>query len=366
MLMKQSARHLIKHPSHKVFMLVYYFLRCFFYQGVIFFSVLTAIFASCNLFLRLPLINSASTIPLLIVAMLPLMALFALPLASSFAVYTTIAQHAMGSEFLMLSFLKPARRALHKAVGIFALSCGFIYMLLVFQYAPQSYQVGKRLLLKVAQEHLFTLEPNKFHTPFSAFTFFFKKKESSEQNRSVFSTLLLVFTPSKKQEERYCFTAQRGFFLDNKFVLHDGALYTFRSGRFHVATFAQTEIDFNQFVNNEKDLLQGSGLKFLTLRRLIAICSNDPQAFVEINKRIAQSLLQYAQPLLALFLGSILLYESMLASIFLCGSLYLLSYVLIALAQTCHHNIPLTLALFYLPIILLLIIAWLLYKRKYV
>lgn len=345
-------------------MLVYYFLRCFFYQGIIFFSILTAIFASCNLFLRLPLINSASTIPLLMVAMLPLMALFALPLAASFAVYTTIAQHASGSELLMLSFLKSAQRSLLKAVGIFALCCGFVYTLLVFQYAPQSYHVGKRLLLKVAQEHLFTLEPNKFHSPFSTFTFFFKKKESFEKDKPIFSTLLLVFTPSKKQEDRYFFTAQQGFFEDNTFILLNGALYTFKSGHIHVAHFEHTEIDFNQFINNDNGVLQGSGLKFLTLHRLLDIRKTDPQAFVEINKRIAQSLWQCAQPLLALFLGSVLLYESMLASVLLCGSLYLLSYVLIALAQTCHHNIPLTLMLFYLPILLILLSAWILYKRK--
>ena len=345
-------------------MLVYYFLRCFFYHGIIFFSVLTAIFASCNLFLRLPLINSAATIPLLVLAMLPLMALFALPLASSFALYTTISQHATSSELLMLSFLKPAQRSLHKAVTIFALCCGFMYTLLVFQYAPQSYHVGKKILLKVAQEHLFTLEPNKFHNPFSAFTFFFKKKGPSENNTMIFSTLLLVFAPPKKQDEHYFFTAQQGFFLDNKFVLHDGALYTFRSGRFHVATFQQTEIDFNQFINNEKNVQQGSGLKFLTFRHLLANWATDRDLFIEFNKRIAQTLWQCAQPLLALFLGSLMLYESMLASIFLCGSLYLLSYVLIALAQTFHHNVPLTLALFYLPIILLLLVAWIFYRRK--
>lgn len=348
-------------------MLVYYFLRCFFYQGAIFFSILTAIFASCNLFLRLPLISSATTVPLLMVTMLPLMALFALPLASSFAVYTTISVHTISSELLMLSLLKPARQALHKAIVIFSIICCFLYALLVFQYAPESYHVGKKLLFKVAQEHLMGLEPNKFHAPFPAFTFFFKEKisDDSKESSQIFSTLLLVFSPSKKQDERYLFTAKMGQFCKNKFILHDGALYTVKDGRVHVAVFAQTEIDFNQFMPQDKDTVQASQLKFLTLSRLIALCGIDSDAFIEINKRIAQILWQSIQPLLAFFLGSTIQYGSMLASIFLCGSLYLASYVLIALAQSFHHNIPLTLALFYLPIIGLFLCAWLFYKKKH-
>lgn len=345
-------------------MLIRYFLKNFLYYGLLFFAILTGIFASCNLFIRLPFINDAATIPMLMLTMLPLMTLFSLPLSSSMAVSMTIGQHQVYDEFLVLKYLKPARTALLKAVLIFSGICTFIYLIMVFQLAPQSYHKGKQLLLKVAQEQLLKLEPNKFHTPFSSCTFFFRKKVQASGKIPTFSTLFLVFLPKKGTQERYFFTAQYGYLMHDRLILCNGSMYMFKSGRFHSATFKQSDIDLHRFIEAERERPQLSGLKFLTWNRLLAALKTETEVVVEFHKRIVQALWQFLFPLLIFFLGSIVTYYSLLSSIITCGSLYLLSYVLIACAQVYSSNVLLALLLLYLPPLLLLMLGIVFYVRK--
>jgi hypothetical protein len=345
-------------------MLVLYFLRTFFYYGIAFFSILTGVFASCNLFLRLPLIHDALTIPMVLWTMLPLMGLFSLPLASSLAVSFSITKHRIGDEFLLLSMLAPARRALVKAVVLFAFMCSAFYALLVFQFAPQSYRLGKQLLFKVAREHLLTLEPNKFHTPFSSFTFFFKKKNHEHNQKASFDTLFLVYSSSKRPQERFFFTAQKGFLAHDKLILSNGSMYTFQSGKIHTATFGTMDIDLQRFLENEKESQRLSGLKFFTLKRLLSSWKTEKEAYIEFHKRIAQSLWQFLFPVLAFFGASVLGFNSLLASVLLSGICFLTSYVLIALGQAYYYSLPLALALFYIPLILFFIIGLVFYRKK--
>lgn len=344
-------------------MIITYFLRGFFYYCTVYFALLTAVFASCNIFIRLPVIQSFSAIPILILTMLPLMALFSLPLASSLAVYATIVQHGIGDELIMLTFLKNSRRALHTAALLFSLFCGALYMTFVFQLAPQSYRLGKQMLFALATEHLLQLEPNKFHNPFGGCTFFFKKKGWTSQKEPIFTTLFLAFT-NKDKKGHYFFSAEQGVLKNNRLLLMNGAIHTRQDGRYHVATFQDMSIDLNKLINKSKDTESLKGLKFLTLSNLLEAQKSQKDAILELHKRFAQILWQILLPLLALFLTQIARRQTILSGLITTGSLYLLSYVLLALGQAYHQHLALALTIFYLPIILLFILGGYFYYKR--
>lgn len=346
-------------------MLIRYFLQAFFSRSFLFFVILTGIFASCDLFLRLPLIGSAWTIPVVFILMLPLMAIFSLPIATSLAVFATVAAHKVQDQLLFLSYSKKALRALLASVGLFSLITCLVYAFLAFKLVPESYHKGKQLLVKAAQEHLLKLEPNKFHTPFPAFTVFFKTRNYAKANSPQFSTLFLVYSPNKKQhEEQYFFTAEKGSFCDNKLTLYNGAIHTFKQGHFHAATFAQTDIDFDAFIRENVGIVSLSNFKFWTWDKLFSQAHADSQACVELHKRIVQSLWQLLLPMVAFVWAWVMPYVTLLSGLALCGSLYLSSYVLIALAQSYYQRVGFALALLYIPLIVMLLAMLFLFRRK--
>jgi lipopolysaccharide export LptBFGC system permease protein LptF len=332
-------------------MITSYFFRRFVYQGLLFFGILTAVFASCNLFVRLPVIQNLTAIPQLVLMMLPLVALFSLPIASGLSVYTTLIQHKIRDELLLLAFLKPASRALYKAVIAFALLCGLLYAALVFQFAPQSYKLGKQLIINVAKEHFLQLEPNKFHTPFPGVTFFFKTKVTAPGTTPRYTTMFLVYAPAR--DEQYFFTAQEGFFDADTLVLHNGSMHTIKAGRFHAANFRQMEIDFRSLLAREERDHQLVGLKFITFKRLYALQGNDQEAFVELHKRYAQILWLIVFPFLAFFGALVIRRSSLIVGVALCGGFYLMSYVLLALGQFFYDQPVCALLCFYGPILMI-------------
>src|SRR5579872_3505565 len=153
-------------------MVIFFFLRHFFKKFLLFFSILTLIFASSDLFMRLPLIASAKTAPLIFWTMLPMITLFSLPISSCLAIQTSLGELMIEDELMMVRFLKPVRVALHGAIGIFSTIIVILYAQLIFEWAPQSYLQGKKLLVTVAKEHFYQLEANKFHTPFAGVSCF--------------------------------------------------------------------------------------------------------------------------------------------------------------------------------------------------
>jgi lipopolysaccharide export LptBFGC system permease protein LptF len=313
--------------------------------------VLTGVFASCNLFLRLPFIADAGAIPLLVLTMLPLMTLFSLPISSSLAIATVRAQHVIHQELLVLSFFKNARRALIQAILIFSTLATMLYAILVFQLAPQSYQKGKQLLIKAAQERLLSLEPNKFHSPFSSVTFFFREKDKRDPDNPAFNKLFLVFIPSRERNERYFFTADRGLIKRDRLFLYNGSMHTFKGGHIHSATFQETEIDFQRFIDVEKNRTQLSNLKFFTWDKLIASWQTERDALIEFHKRSAQSLWQFCSPFIVFFLASVLGLTSLIANVVLCGIVYLFSYISMTGAQTQGTALWLALLFLYLPLL---------------
>jgi len=326
---------------------------------MIFFTLLTGIFASCNVFLRLPFLYKLSTIPLLVGVMFPLVAQFALPLSSSLAVYVTVTSHKMHDQLLTLSYLRQGRLALYKAIIIFSFLCTGVYSLLVFQFTPQSYKLGKKLLIQVAKEHILQLESNKFHAPFPRFNFFFKEKI----NDNTFGKLLLAFI-SKENEERYVFTAQKGVFDNNQMFLRNGSICTLKKGTFHLATFDQTIIDIGSVVESKKEEESLSQSKFMTGKQLVKVMSKNNNLFVEFLKRIALVLWQLLFPIAALIFSLFFSYESLLSGLIFCGVMYLASYVLLMLGQVYAHSLALSLSIFYLPLLIILIVGLFLLKKQ--
>jgi lipopolysaccharide export LptBFGC system permease protein LptF len=356
-------------------MLVLFFLRQFFKKFCLFFSILTLIFASSDLFMRLPLIASVKTVPLIFWTMLPMMTLFSLPISSCLAIQTSLGELMIEDELMMVRFLRPARIALHRAVGLFAIVMVALYALLIFEWAPQSYLRGKKLLVTVAKEHFYQLEPNKFHTPFAGVSCFFKRKVFDPvSNVPSFSQFFLSFnkkhgpvdtSKNESKHELLLFTAQYAILSDNKLLLKHGSVHTINKSKHYVATFDQTELSLQPFLTYEKLQAKLKHVKYATLEQLSSLYYVSPEAAFELHKRIAQILWQFIFPFLALF-GIFLLgrkKSNLLLGVVFSGLLYFISYVFCAVAQGFLQHFFVAVLLLYLPIILLFLIAWCLYKR---
>jgi len=351
-------------------MLILFFLRQFFKKFCLFFSILTLIFGSSDLFMRLPLIASAKTVPLIFWTMLPMMTLFSLPISSCLAIQTSLGELMIEDELTMVRFLKSARRALHISVGIFALVMVGMYTLLIFEWAPQSYLHGKKLLVTVAKEHFYQLEPNKFHTPFTGVSCYFKKKvfnpEKSGPSGPLFSQFFLSF--SKKhdtKQELLLFTAQEAVLSDTTLMLKNGSVCTINNNKNYVATFDQTELSLQPFLKYEKLQEKLKHVKYATFEQLTMLYNVNTEAAFELHKRIAQILWQLIFPFLALF-GIFLLgrkKSNLLLGVVFSGLLYFVSYICSALAQGFLEHFFLAVLVLYIPIVIVFLITWVLYKR---
>jgi len=336
-------------------MITIYFLRQFCTHGALFFGVITTIFASANLLIRLPFIHSATAIPQIVISMLPLMVLFSLPLASGMAVHAVIASHRLRDELLPALFLPSLAQAIKRSVLIFSSCCVLMYGVFVFYLAPASYQNGKALLVSVAKEHFLQLEPHKFHTPYSGITFFFKSKRFEVKN-PVFCSLLLIFTT--KHNERYFFTAERGSFVNNTLILYNGTLHTIAQNHFHSATFAETEIDVLKLISKEQQSLQRISPKFLSLNQLLALQAEDKGAYIELAKRFAQTLWQFLLPLILFFIAWGSAKTSFVATLMSSGGLYIFSYIAIIFGQSCGDSTILSLMVLYGIPLMITFAAW--------
>jgi len=308
-------------------MLCFYFLKRFYLNFLFFFVILTGVFAVSDLVVRLPLISSWYVTPKLLFLMLPLMSQFAIPLASLLAISVIIGNLHIEDEILFFYFSSRARRVLHFSVLIFSLTIVALYTPLVFVFAPQSYKKGKEFVVKFAKEQFYQLESNRFHTPASGITFFFKKKYV-EKDRLIFEKLLLMFQ-EKAQNERYLINAKRGFLLQDNLFLEDGTIQNIGSSRQYFANFQSTEIDLTQFFDSEKSENLPKQLKFLTWKKLKKLRKYKHEAFMEFHKRISQILWQFLFPFFALW-GMLLFSRkrsNMLISVAWSGALVLFSYI---------------------------------------
>ena len=336
-------------------MLVAYFLRRFFFQATIYLAILTALFLACNVVTKLPVIYDFWVIPVLLWFMMPVVALFALPLAASMALFSVIAAHKIHDELLVTVFLPRARRSLVAAGLVFALVTALGYGFVSFIAAPRGYALGKKLLINAARDHLVHLPPNIFHSPLPMVSFFVRDKQLSSDGNVLFNHLMLVI--STKQGERMLFTASRGSFVQRQLQLEQGRVVMLKGTQVHSAAFEKTQVDVDALFAKEDPLKGLNQAKLFNVQTLLAVYANNNEAFVELHKRIAQSLWQLLLCALALFMALITTGSSLLSSVGVSGILFLISYVLVAAAQAFVGQPIYALLLLYVPLLGALLLA---------
>ncbi len=343
-------------------MIFSYFLKKFYAIFFAFFFGLLFIFASTNLFLRLPNIATIYTIPVIFWTMIPLTSLFALPIATCIAIQSVIGDLIIhDNQITFFYFSQNARKALYKAVLFFSLSITVFYIPLVFKWAPQSYRNGKKILITLAQDQLNQLPPLKLHTPFPGVSLYFNGKKST-----YFDTIFLAFT---KHNKHYFFSAQRGVFDKQVFLLQNGSVCSQNKNKFYHALFDNAQIDLNKLVfkhdiNDDKNLethdkhdikeIQETRTKFLTWSTLVAHKDKNIRFFIELHKRFSQVVWQFLLPFLALLFLFIFKRKrnNMIQSVLFASGAFLATYMLFALATFLSFMPILALILFYGPPIL--------------
>jgi lipopolysaccharide export LptBFGC system permease protein LptF len=291
--------------------------------------------------------------------------LFAFPLALSFSVFIPLGTLLIQDELILVSFMRSMRSSLHKAVLILAAGATVIYIGLIFQWAPQSYLLGKRMLLMIAQDHLLQLEPNKFHTPFPGITLFFKQKMSEEKTKDTFfSQLFLILV---KDKEHYFFTAEKGHIKNGILYLFNGSVHTIGKHRQYTASFQETDINFRHFFYTDRLEQHLQQLKFVTWKKLFDLQANSNEAFFELHKRFAQILWQFLMPFLALFF--IMAFgknkSNLLMSMVMSGLFYLISYVSIACAQSFYAIPWLVILILYMVPLCLGTLLYFVYRARF-
>jgi|SaaInlStandDraft_4_1057021.scaffolds.fasta_scaffold03628_3 lipopolysaccharide export LptBFGC system permease protein LptF len=344
-------------------MLFSYYLKKFFFLFVCILAALIPIFASCDLMVRIIAIPITYKLCSFFLFIIPLVALFASPLAACLSVQVPLGNLFIADEIVNFYFWKRARRALFGSVAIFSFVISIFYIPLVFQWAPESYWRGKRLIIKLAQQHIENFESNKFHNIGGRATLFFKNKLILS-GKMQFEHIVFMF--KEKDGQRSIVTAKQGDFLDNIFSLKDGALYRTDSEHHYVSSFKHLEVAANQIFGKKENTVFRHP-KFLTLRDLLKQKELNDFAWKEFHKRLIQILWQILLPFMALF--TIFIFgkkrSNILISIVLSGILFLLSYVSLNFASLLLDRNILSLLFFYcIPVGCMLVFYWA-YRRKW-
>lgn len=341
-------------------MLFFFFLRRLFKQFFLVFFILIIILGASNLILRVEIISTLNAVMQIFFVMLPLMTVYAIPISSGMAVQMEVGQLLVGDELLLLRFFKSAYKSLCRSVLVFSLILTLFYIPLIFEFAPQSYLLGKKILLDLAKKQFCNLEPQKFHSPYPGFTFFFKDKKYEPDSSPRFETIFLAF--HNKLNERYIFTAQEGFFKNDSVFLINGSVYTISSDKRYSATFKESNINIDKLFNleNSKSL---NLLKFWKIKQLIKRLRQDKDVLWEFFKRIAQILWAFLFPFLSLFF--ILRFgrnkSNLLFTVASNGLIFLFSYISIAIAQALTTYFTLSMISLFGPLICVIILLYVFY-----
>jgi len=329
-------------------MLFLFFLKRFLVQFLVVFFIIVLILGASNLVLRAEFFSGFWGMMQVFFVMLPLMAIYAMPLSAGIAVQKVVGDLLVEDELLVIDFFRPARRALICATVAFSLILTIIYAPLVFDFAPQSYLRGKRILLNLAKQQFSHLEPQKFHSPYPGLTFFFKEKKD-EHVEPRFYNLFLAF---HSKDERYIFTANQGYFQQNKILMIDGSVHTICTDKRYTAVFKETTINLDKILNLEKNDKTMNVLKFWNIKKLLSMLKDNDDAVFELIKRLAQFLWLLLFPFLALYSIFILgrKKSNMLVAVITSGVLFLISYISIALAQVVSNSLIFSLLFLYLPL----------------
>ena len=349
-------------------MLLKYFLKRFFITFILCLLVLIPILSSCDVVARLASIPFSFQILKLFWFMLPLVALFALPIASCLTVGITVGSLFAKDELLLFRFFPGARKKLGLAVSLFSLFLLIIYIPLVFSWAPNGYWTGKRFLIHAVQQQIKNLSPQKFHQITSRAAIYFKSKNevTEKEEKSVrFDEILLMI--QEKDQKRYLVSANFGNLKDGVFSLFDGTIYNNRTKSSYLATFKTLEIDFDRmFFAKDKDVYTKSP-KFLTLEELLQTKELKDSSWKEFHKRIVQIIWQLFFPFL-IFWGIMILGKhksNLLLSIILSGTIFLFSYISLNMAYFFLQRSYKFLAVFYSIPLVIVIIFYKIYRKRW-
>jgi lipopolysaccharide export LptBFGC system permease protein LptF len=333
-------------------MIFFFFLKRFLKQFCVAFLIITSVLGASNLLLRVQMISNPIVFIQIFFVMLPLMAIYAFPISASMAVQMAIGQLLVEDELLILKFLRPACRSLYLSVAAFAFTLTLIYTPLVFDFAPRSYLLGKKIILEFAKKQFYNLEAQKFHSPYPGFTFYFEKRRY-EDGVPKFNTMFLAF--SNKQNEQYIFTAKEGFFKNNNVFLLNGSVCTISEDKRYFAVFKESNINVEKLFHMEKDAKVLNVLKFWNIKQLVEKFKFDQDVLWEFLKRIAQILWMLLFP----FLGLALIFRfggkksNLLVSVVTSGLIFLFSYISIAVAQVLSASFAVSLLFLFGPLFLL-------------
>lgn len=331
-------------------MLFSFFLKRFLLQFITIFAVIILVLGASNLILRIEFFSSFFAMIQVFFVMLPLMAIYAMPIAAGVAVQKVVGDLLVEDELLVVSYFRPARRALVLATVTFSLLLSVFYAPLIFEIAPQSYLRGKRILLNLAKQQFCHLEPQKFHSPYSGLTFFFKEKKN-EGGEPHFCDLFLAF---HNKNERYIFTAKQGYFQQNKIIMLDGSVHTISTDKRYAAMFKETTINLDKILKLEKHDTTLDVLKFWNIKQLWCMLKKHDEALFEILKRLAQLFWLLLFPLL----GLMLIFRfgrkksNMLMAVVTSGLLFLISYITIAVSQVVSQSTIFSVLFLYLPLLI--------------
>jgi lipopolysaccharide export LptBFGC system permease protein LptF len=230
----------------------------------------------------------------------------------------------------------------------------FLYVPLVFLWAPQSYHRGKDFILHFAKKQFYQLVPNKFYNVVPGFTLFFKNKVY-EDKKLIFEKLLLMAS-EKKGQDRYIINAKRGYLFGNALVLENGVIQNISVNKHYLGSFVLTQIDLDRFFDIDKDKKNPKHLKFFDYYDLKERLFDRSDVLIEFFKRMAQILWQFLFPFLALFMMMVFSRNksNLLIAVALGGTTFLFSYICLNIAQIFYNTIFFSVSVMFLPIILLL------------
>lgn len=334
-------------------MLFFFFLNRFLRQFCLILVIITAILGASNLVLRIQMIFTPEGFFQIFMVMLPLMAIYAVPLSAAIAVQIVIGQLLVEDELLIVNFFKSAYKALCAAVLTFSLILTIFYAPLVFEFAPKSYLLGKKIILELAKKQFYNLEPQKFHSPYPGFTFFFKEKIYNGEVPT-FKTIFLAF--NNKQNEQFIFTAREGYFQNDNIFLLDGSVCTISLDKRYNAVFKESNINTEKILNIEKDSKTLNMTKFWNVRQLFKKLQQDIDVMWEFLKRVVQILWLFLFPLLGMCF--ILKFgkkkSNLLIAVSTSGLLFLFSYISIAIAQALINNFIMSVLALFVPILIVI------------
>lgn len=335
----------------RIDVLFFFFLNRFLKQFFIVFLIITAVLGVSNLILRIQMISTPMGLLQIFLVMLPFMAIYAVPIAAGVAVQVVIGQFLIEDELIILKFFKSAYNALCLSVVAFAFILTIFYTPLVFEFAPRSYLIGKQIIIELAKKQFYNLEPQKFHSPYPGFTFFFKERRY-EGGVPKFNTIFLAF--SNKQNEQFIFTAREGFFRDNSVFLLDGSVCTISADKRYSAVFKESNINTDKLLNLEKDNKSLNVLKFWNVTQLFEKLQQDIEVLWEFLKRVSQILWLFFFPILGIFF--IFRFgrkkSNLLVAITTSGLLFFASYISIAVAQALSACFALSMLILFGPLFL--------------